>query len=212
VRSTIAVVAIVAVVLAACGSEPTRVVPSVSPSAAASGTAVPIPSSAARELPGDTAELPAGRYARASSVPGVTFEIDGGWSSGPADDAKIELRHAAGDGGLVVTLARIDHASAVSVADGARSTDGITVRATSESRMSGLTGPNVELENPTAADIALLATSTGTIDLGPGQRMWLSLFDTDAGVVAIAVTAAAADWDVALLAAEPFLESVTIGT
>jgi hypothetical protein len=202
--------AIVAMILAACGPEPTAVAPSVGPSAT-SGTADPAPSAAARELLGDTAALPPGRYAPTGAVPGVTFEIEEGWSSGPADDARIELRHAAGDGGLVVTLARIDHASAVSVANGARSTDGITVLATSESRMSGLTGPNVELENPTAAAIALLATSTGTIDLGPGQRMWLSLFDTHAGVVAIAVTAAAADWDAALLAAEPFLESVTIG-
>jgi hypothetical protein len=48
------------------------------------------------------------------------------------------------------------------------------------------------------------------IALGAGERMWLSLFDTPAGVLAIAVRSASADWDAALLAVEPFLEQVAI--
>jgi hypothetical protein len=41
--------------------------------------------------------------------------------------------------------------------------------------------------------------------------MWLALFDTPEGLVAIIVQGSAADWDSVLVAAEPVLESVTIG-
>ena len=41
--------------------------------------------------------------------------------------------------------------------------------------------------------------------------MWVALFDTPEGLVAIIVQGSAANQDVILAAAEPVLESVTIG-
>ena len=84
--------------------------------------------------------------------------------------------------------------------------------ASSDSRLSGLTGPNLELENTSDTRLDLLPNSSGVIDFEPGERAWLSLFDTAGGVLAIAVISDAAVWDAALLAAEPVLESVVIGT
>ena len=78
--------------------------------------------------------------------------------------------------------------------------------------MSERTGPNLEVENATDDRLEPLATASRAIVLEPGERMWLSLFDTAEGVLAIALTSDATTWDAALLAAEPFLESVRLIT
>jgi hypothetical protein len=43
------------------------------------------------------------------------------------------------------------------------------------------------------------------------HRLWIALFDDESGVLAVTVGSPATNWDEILLAAEPVLESVTIG-
>jgi hypothetical protein len=81
----------------------------------------------------------------------------------------------------------------------------------SESRMSGLTGSNVVIENRSKAHSQVLQVAPGTLGIDPGRRLWISLFDTPDGIVAVMVGGSVAKWDEALGAAEPVLESVTIG-
>ncbi len=199
------------VLVCACGSGPSTqatatVAGSPAPSSAASASA----ESAARELPADTANLTPDRYARPDLIPGVSFAVDDGWSSGTLDQGSIEIHHAAGGDEVVVMLANVTAESASAAADAVQATQGISVLATSESRMSGHTGPNLEVESTTDTSIDLLSTASSTIALEPDARLWLSLFDTAGGVLAVAVIADGGTWDAALLAAEPFLESVEI--
>ena len=162
-----------------------------------------------RVLSADNIDLAPGRYARTDVVPGVSFEVEDGWSSGPFGGGSVQVRHDAGDGEVVVTIGYVTPDRR-----GGRgpvgSIPGITVHATSESLMSGLTGPNLELENPSGVRTSMLPTASGDVGLDGGDRAWLSLFDTADGVLAIAVTSDAATWDAALLEAEPLLESVVI--
>jgi hypothetical protein len=88
---------------------------------------------------------------------------------------------------------------------------GIVVIDESESRMSGLTGSNVVVENRSNAHSQVLQVAPGTLGIDPGRRLWISLFDTPDGIVAVMVGGSVATWDEALAAAEPVLESVTIG-
>jgi hypothetical protein len=169
----------------------------------------PSPSTSVPELPPGTTEVPPGRYVLPDIVPGVAVELETGWSSGEVDGT-VTLHRPAGADDAVVTFAIVDAGSATAAAEAAGATDGLTILASSESRMSGLSGPNLEIEHAAAGSLEVLPTMTGSIGLDPGSRMWLSLFDTSDGVVAIAVSAPVPAWDDALLAAEPLLESVTI--
>jgi hypothetical protein len=51
----------------------------------------------------------------------------------------------------------------------------------------------------------------GTLGIDPERRLWISLFDTDDGLVAVMVGGSVADWEHALAVAEPVLESIVIG-
>jgi hypothetical protein len=196
---------IVAVMAAGCGAAPQSLTPATQQTTAPSSSP-----SAAREVPDGTVDLAPGRYARTDAVPGVTFEVEDGWSSETVGHGYFEIRREVGDHDVIVTIATVSAESAGAVARGVQATPGLSVLASSDSRMSGLTGPNLELENTTDTALDLTPNRSGVIDLEPGDRAWLSLFDTAHGVLAIAVTSDAAAWDDALLAVEPFLESVVI--
>jgi hypothetical protein len=194
-RSTRATL-LAALLVTGCLSAPPSAAPVPSPSS---------PADAVATLAADAAELPAGRYAAPAVVPGVVVVLEPGWSSGGVGSA-IELRRDAGGGDVTVVIAMLDAASATLAADAIAAAPGVTVLATSESRMSGQTGANLELENASGAPVALIEP----LELGDGERLWLSMFDTATGVLAVSVRSAAADWDAALLAVEPFLEGVAI--
>jgi hypothetical protein len=194
-RSTRATL-LAALLVTGCGSAPPSTAPVPSPSS---------PADAVATLAADAAELPAGRYAAPAAVPGVEVVLEPGWSSGAVGDA-IELRRNAGGGDVAVVIAMLDAPSAAAAADTIAAAPGVTVLATSGSRMSGQTGPNLELENASGVPATLIEP----LELGDGERMWLSMFDTSAGVLAIAVRSATTDWEAALLAVEPFLEGVAI--
>ena len=199
-------VGIVAVLAAGCGSTPPSATAPVTQQPTAPASASP---SAAGELPDEPGDLAPGRYAP-TAVLGVSFEVEEGWSSRTTANGWFELQREMGDDDVIVRIAMVGVESADAAARAVQATPGITVLASSDSRMSGLTGPNLELENATDDRIDLLPDPPGVIGLDPGQRMWLSVFDASDGVLAISVVSDTGMWDSALLAVEPFLELVVI--
>ena len=166
--------------------------------------------------------LAAGRYTRGAFVPRVTFEVDEGWL---AVDAGARFWHLEREGdepaAVAVMFARPDGiyrgtgqlmrpSTAQAAADTLGANAGLEVVSSDSSSMSGLTGLLLELE-AAGAEAQVLHVPPGALTLPPGERMWLALFDTPEGLVAIIVQGSAAGWDDVLAAAEPVLESVTIG-
>lgn len=218
-RSLAVCAALLALSLAACGSS--EALPSASASVAP--TAASAQSTATiLELVDTAGPLPAGRYAPPGSRPDVTFAVADGWSGGPARDASlaishpladgavVELRLAAVDGVIDATGATTDADDAAAATERLQDRQDLEVTATSISRMSGLEGENLELANSSGTRLDLLTAGGGRLGIEPGGRLWLSLFDTGDGLLAIAVTSPAASWDEALGVVEPVLESVTI--
>lgn len=231
------VAAVLAVVMAAVGCQAAPPSPSVapqSPSASAPGATEP-PSSpaaspsasgiAAREVSGSRAELPPGRYTRRGFVPRITFELDGPWHSVNALNGFFDVQQDVGSPDVIaVQFARPDQVYAapdgpahVVKADAAvdilKANPALEVLESSDSLMSGLAGFVVEVENPptAAAHVQVLRVPPGALGIDPGRRLWIAFFDTPDGLLAIMIGGSVAKWDEALTAAEPVLESVTIG-
>jgi hypothetical protein len=166
--------------------------------------------------------LSAGRYTRGAFVPRVTFEVDEGWLAVEAGARFWHLeRELDAPQTVAVLFARPDGiyrgqgqlmgpSTAQAAADTLEANAALEIVSSDSSRMSGLTGVLLELE-PAGAEAQVLHVPPGALTVAPGERMWLALFDTPEGLVAIIVHGSAVDWDAVLVAAEPVLESVTIG-
>lgn len=180
----------------------------------------------ARELPPPPTVLDAGRYTRPGFEPRITFEVAAGeWQAAQQLEGFFDIQRDAGTpdviavqfarpsgaygaGGAVVTVA-----SAAEAAAAIEANPGLVVLGTSDSRMSGRTGIVLEVENPASsgAHVEVLRVPPGPLGIDAGRRLWIALFDTPEGLLAILVGGSVATWDAALLAAEPVLETVTIG-
>ena len=218
--------------LVGCGPTPVATPGAPTPSAIPSlGTSTPEASAVATpaaptavELPGG-GELAPGRYTRAAFSPRITFEVGAGWRAVQAEDGFFDIQQDVGspdvsalqfarpagffgaDGDLETATTAAAAASTI------QANPGLNVLDSSASRMSGLDGFVVEVENPGTAEAPaqVLQVPPGALSIDPGRRLWIALFDTPDGVVAILVGGSAARWEEALLAAEPVLETVTIG-
>jgi hypothetical protein len=82
----------------------------------------------------------------------------------------------------------------------------------SASRIGGMSGHQVTVENAGEAHAQVLAVPPGPLGIDPGRRLWVAFFDTDDGLLAIMVGGSVAEWQAALDAAEPVLESVEVWT
>jgi hypothetical protein len=212
--------------LAGCQDGATATPPPATPTAAPIATqAGPPPTSPSAETFNAADEpLAAGRYTRGAFVPRVTFEVGEGWLAVEAGARFWHLEQNAGTPEAVavaVMFARPDGiyrdqgqlmapTTAQAAADTLGANAAIEVVTSDTSQMSGLTGLLLELE-AAGSEAQALHVPPGALTLAPGERMWLALFDTPEGLVAIIVQGAAADWDSLLATAEPVLESVTIG-
>ncbi len=194
-----------------------------SPGASQASPAAAEPSaSAARELTASPAPLPPGTYTVAAFMPPVTLDIDGTWTSvnrfvdffdvqqdvGSPDVVAVQVARPsalAGSGGT--TPAPGDPAAAVDVL---RANSGLTIIEESESRMSGLTGRQVTIENATGTFVEVLVVGQGAVSIDTGRRLWMAFFATPRGLVVVMVGGSVATWDHALTVAEPVLESVRI--
>jgi hypothetical protein len=204
------------VLLAGCGNmlNPEGRTASPSPS--------PLPSGVANINDTGQETLAAGRYTRHDFAPRVTFEIDDEWSGrqvlegyftiqrGEADDPNVIAVQFARPTALVGADGRTettDPAEAVAILE---SNPDLEVIETSSSQMGGLEGSQVTIENTGDDAVEFMGLPPGFIGLDPDRRLWIAFFDTDAGLLAIMAGGSIEQWDEALAAAEPVLESVDI--
>ena len=75
---------------------------------------------------------------------------------------------------------------------------GLVVIDESASRLGGLEGLNVTVENQSATHSPIMDVSAGRLGIDPKRRLWISLFETPDGVLAVMVGGSAAAWDQAL--------------
>ena len=226
---------VLVLVVAGCASTPSPSVPSspaastTQPSAAptASGAPSPAPSASAPagplELPSGTAALPAGTYTRAGFRPPITFAIEDGWFPGTVTDGFFDIQQERGTPDVIaVQVARPTHVvgaggaaapatTAAAAVEAIRDNPAITVIDESPSRLGGLDGQTVVVENRGASTAGIMDVAPGRLSIDPRRRLWISLFDTPDGVVGVMVGGSVARWADALRLAEPVLESVVIG-
>ena len=163
-----------------------------------------------------------GRYTRSSFRPALTFDVGAGWSLGSSFEGSITIAQGGGSDVMWVQFAKPD---SLSGADGSlvtlraasdaeeilRGNTALTVLEASESRVGGLTGFQVTIENTSGAVVQVSMAKPSVVQLiSDGQRLWMAFFDTPDGVLAIIVAGSIAGWDAALSTAEPVLDSVVI--
>ena len=180
------------------------------------------PSSEATELTASTTPLAAGRYTRRTFAPPISFAVEDGWRAVQVFDGFFDVQQQVGSPHVIAV--QFANVSGVHGADGATATidpaeavailgtnPGLTVVETSESRMGGMTGAQVTVENAGDAHAEVIDVPPGPLGIDPGRRLWIAFFETDDGLLAIMVGGSTERWDDALLTAEPVLESVEIG-
>jgi hypothetical protein len=208
------------VVTAACEA-PAPSEPAVDPTAMPNASAAP--SAAATELTASTTPLKAGRYTRSGFAPPLTFAVADGWRAVQLFDGFFDVQQQVGTADVIaVQFANVGGVYGAEGATGTSDPDmavgilgtnaGLTVLETSESRIGGLTGTQVTVENTGDAHAEVIDVPPGPLGIDPGRRLWIAFFDTDDGLLAIMVGGSIERWDEALLTAEPVLESVLVGS
>jgi hypothetical protein len=179
-------------------------------------------STAVRELTATSDPLPPGTYSRTGFEPRVTFEIGEGWSVGSSERGFFDVQQQKGTPDVIAVQfgrvdaivgadgAAIEPASLAEAIDVIKQNPGIATDTESESRLGGQTGVVIEVENAGTAHAPILDVPPGRLGIDPGRRLWIALFDTTAGLLAVMVGGSIADWDHALTVAEPVLESILI--
>ncbi len=175
------------------------------------------------ELTGGSEPLAPGRYTRASFQPRIDFELNEGWFTGTLASGFFDVQQQqdtpdviAVQFGNVTGVVRgtgepTAPGTAEAVAQAIADNPAMTVLGESESQLGGLSGYTVEVENAGSAHAPILDVPVGRLGIDSGRRLWLSIFDTSTGALAVMVGGSAADWDHALAVAEPVLESIVIG-
>ena len=214
---------LVIVLLAGCAPRPA------SPSAGASATTTAAASATPlardftpRELPA-SGRLEAGVYTRAAFEPPITFELDDGWVVGTIATGFFDVQQQPGSPDVIAVQfanveavvgadgRRVDVTSAQEAAAAVTRNPALTILGESDSRLGGLVGFTIEVENGGDVHAGVLDVPPGLLGIDPSRRLWISLFDTGEGVLAVLVGGSVARWDAALQEAEPVLESVVIG-
>ena len=192
-------------------------IPTMSPSASTT------PGPEVAELTATGEPLAAGRYTRAGFVPTITLDLDRSWQAVQLAGGFFDVQQEVGSPDVIaVQFARpIGIFGAGSSNEPAPSADeavevlganpGLSVIESSESRIGGLTGSQVTVENAGDAHAHVMQVPPGALGIDPGRRLWIAFFDTPDGLLAIMIGGSVASWDDALAAAEPVLESVRIG-
>lgn len=192
----------------------TQAVPSVAP-ASASAAAGPL------EIRGG--DLAPGTYTHSGFEPRITFDVEKGWQGVQNASGFFDVQQDPDTPDVIaVQFGNVDavfgeDGSAVEIDAAAEATPiirenpGLTVLAGSPSRMSGLDGFTIEVENAAEGDVPVLQVPAGPLAISPERRLWVSFFDTPNGVLAVMVGGSVARWEDSLAIAEPVLESVRIG-
>ncbi len=176
------------------------------------------------ELAATGENLAPGLYTRSNFEPPIRLELDGSWQAVQIADGFFDVQKMVGTpdviavqfanvtgvvAGLTDVVEPDDAASAVDILT---ENQALTVIETSSSRLGGLAGSQVTIENQGNRHAGVLEVPPGLLGIDPGRRLWIAFFDTDQGLLSVMVGGSIAQWDSALLEAEPVLESVVIGT
>jgi hypothetical protein len=220
----------VAILAIACGSStptPSPAAPSAAaPSASASGgpsTTSPSASAAGGALEIRGGDLAPGTYTHSGFEPRIIFEVDEGWQGVQNTSGFFDIQQDPDTPDVVAV--QFGNVDAVYGAAGAAVEPGgaadavkvislnpdLAILGESPSRMSGLDGFTIEVENAAAGDVPVLRVPAGPLAISPGRRLWASFFDTPNGLLAVMVGGSVARWEDSLAAAEPVLESIQIG-
>ncbi len=206
------------VVLSACAAP--------APSADAPSPGSPSPSAtvtdeAVTELAPTEDALPPGRYVRTAFAPLISLSLNDGWRAVQLFDGFFDVQRDVGSPHVIaVQFARPlgvfgdgleSPTDATAAVEAVRANASLTVMEASDSRIGGLEGSQITVENAGDAHAAVMQVPPGPLGIDPGRRLWIAFFDTDDGLLAIMVGGSAERWDDALAAAEPVLESVRIG-
>jgi hypothetical protein len=226
------------VVVAACGSAtPASPSPSSTPAAPSTVTRSPSASSgsspssslasasgAARELAPGVDPIEPGTYTRSGFKPAITITLGPGWSRGTLTNGFFDVQQLKGTPDVIAvqfglvegvvgaggkaTPPTTARAAATTIHDN----PGVKVIDESDSRLGGLAGFNVVVENQGTGHASILQVSPGLLGIDPGRRLWISFFDSADGLLAVMVGGSVAKWELALTTAEPVLEKVVVTT
>ena len=172
-----------------------------------------------RELTASPAPLPPGTYTRAAFRPAVTLELNSGWTSVNQFDDFFDVEQNVGSPDVIaVQIARprgfVGGSGVQSVGTPREARQvlsenpGLTIGASSDSRIGGLEGQVFEVENQSGQHVGVMVLGPGTLGIDPGRKLRIACFMTSEGLVAVMVGGSVAKWNEALAAAEPILQSI----
>ena len=213
----------VLIIAAACGTTTPTPTPTASATEAVPSLAPASASAAAGPLEIRGGDLSPGTYTHSGFEPRITFDVEEGWQGVQNANGFFDVQQdpdtpdviavqfgnvnaVFGEGGSAIEIGEAADATPV-----IRENPGLTVLAESPSKMSGLDGFTIEVENAADGDVPVLQVPAGPLAISPERRLWVSFFDTPNGVLAVMVGGSVTRWEDSLSIAEPVLESVRIG-
>ena len=146
------------------------------------------------ELAATGDEFPPGVYTRSDFDPPIRLAVDGSWEAVQLADGFFDIQKMAGTPDVIaVQFANVmgvagatdfvepdTPAGAVDILNENRS---LTVLETSSSRLGGLTGSQVTIENQSDGHAGVLELRQGSLGIDPGRRLWIAFFETDHGLL-----------------------------
>ena len=224
-RKAVTTLLLVAGLVAGCstpeGTDSTQPSASASTSASADASA---PADGVSELRSTTEPLPPGAYTRSSFAPPVIFTLTEGWRAVQLFDGFFDVQQQVGSPHVIaVQFARpstvygaggdgVEPTSAAEAAEALSGNEAIEVLGDSTAQVGGMDGRVIEIENAGDAHATVMVVPPGPLGIDPGRRLWIAFLDTPDGLMAVMVGGSMEEWQQAMDAAEPVLESVRIGS
>ena len=224
-RKAVTTLLLVAGLVAGCstpeGTDSTQPSASASPSASADASE---PADGVSELRSTTEPLPPGDYTRSSFTPPVTFTLTEGWRAVQLFDGFFDVQQQVGSPHVIaVQFARpstvygaggqgVEPTSAAEAAEALSGNEAFEVLGDSAAQVGGMDGRVIEIENAGDAHATVMVVPPGPLGIDPGRRLWVAFLDTPDGLMAVMVGGSVEEWQQAMDAAEPVLESVRIGS
>jgi hypothetical protein len=176
------------------------------------------------ELVSTVDPLPPGEYTRAGFTPAITLTLTEGWRAVQLLDGFFDVQQQVGSPDVIaLQFARpsavhgadgqsVEATTAQEAAEALRANEAFEVFGDNEARVGGMDGQVIEIENAGDAHAAVMVVAPGPLGIDPGRRLWVAFLDTPDGLLAVMVGGSVEEWQQALDAAEPVLESVRIGS
>lgn len=216
------------VILAGCGpaatstpgGSPSSTAP-VSPTSSEKPSATPSASASAQALAGG--DVQPGVYTWPGFEPPVTFEVDDGWTVGTLATGFFDIQQQVGTPDVIALQfatvqgvvgddgSLVENPDAQGAVDAIKANPGLQVVGESESLLGGRAGVVIEVQNTSGSHTQILQVPPGRLGIDSGRQLWIALFDTSDGLLAVMIGGSIDDWDHALDVAEPVLESIVIG-